>query len=204
MKALLFDLGGVLVNIDFQLAFEQFEILSHLDQVEIKNRFQMDQAYRDHEVGKINWSDYASHLRYKFELTATNDEIATAWNAIFKDQITETISIINEINTNIDCYVFSNTNTKHHEFWSEKYPQVTSLFKQVFVSCELNLRKPDVEAFEAVCRATGYVPKDFIFFDDTQENVEGARNTGLDAVLVKNPNDVIRKLTKLKLIPDFE
>ena len=199
-KALLFDLGGVLVDIDFQLAFEQFEMLSRLDQLEIKNRFQMDQAYRDHEIGKIEWPEYASHLRYKLELDAIDDDIANAWNAIFKDQITETINMIKQINTDIDCFMFSNTNTKHHEYWSHKYPQVTSLFKQVFVSSELNLRKPDVEAFEAVCRSTGYQSKDFIFFDDTQENIDGAISAGLDAVLVNGSADVIRKLKKLEWI----
>ena len=190
-KALLFDLGGVLVNIDFQLAFEQFEKLSHLDKVEIKNRFQMDRPYRDHEIGKIQWSEYASHLRCKFGLGATDDDIVSAWNAIFKDQITETINVIKQINTNIDCFIFSNTNSKHYEFWSHKYPQVISLFKRVFVSSELNLRKPDVAAFETVCQVAGYKPQDFIFFDDTEENIDGAINAGLDAVLVNNSNDVI-------------
>ena len=200
MKALLFDLGGVLVDIDFQLAFEQFEKLGQLEQIEIENRFQMDQAYRDHEVGKIEWSEYTSHLRYKLKLNASDGDIATAWNAIFKDQIGGTVNIIKQINANIDCFMFSNTNTKHHEFWNDKYPQVVSLFKQVFVSSELGLRKPDVESFEEIGRITGYEPKDFIFFDDTQENIDGAISAGLDAVLVNNSDDVIRKLTKLKLI----
>ena len=78
--------------------------------------------------------------------------------------------------------------------------QVLFLFKQIFVSSELSLRKPDVVAFEAISRATGYEPKDFVFFDDTPENIDGAIEAGLDAVLVNNSDDVIRKLTKLKLI----
>ncbi len=200
MKTLLFDLGGVLVDIDFQLAFDRFEKLSRLNHDEIKNRFRMDEAYRQHEVGKIDWTEYSAHLRNLFQLDANDDEIAIAWNSIFKHEITETTNIIKQLSADINCYMFSNTNLTHYNFWSNKYPQVVFLFRQIFISPELGLRKPDISAFEAISQSTNYSLNDFVFFDDTEENIDGAVNAGMDAVLVNSPHDVILKLRKLGLI----
>ena len=200
MKALLFDLGGVLIDIDFQIAFGRFEKISSLDHDQIKNRFQMDEMYKQHEIGQLDWTKYASHLRSTFELDANDDEIAQCWNSIFKGEISQTTKAIEQFDTNTDCYMFSNTNTTHYNFWNYKYPQVVSLFKQVFISSELGLRKPDVPAFEAISQSTGYALEDLVFFDDTEENIDGARKAGLDAVLVNSPVDVITKLKQLKLI----
>lgn len=200
MKALLFDLGGVLIDIDFQIAFAQFEKVSSLSQDQITNRFQMDRMYRLHEVGQLSWSKYAQHLRSTFEIDASDDEITQAWNSIFKNEISQTINAIKQINAKTDCYVFSNTNTTHHSYWNSRYTDVVSLFKQIFISSELGLRKPDVAAFEAISRSTGYALNDMVFFDDTEENIDGAYKAGIDAVLVNSHEDVLNKLKKLKLI----
>ncbi len=200
MKALLFDFGGVLVDIDFDLAFTEFESISSLSSHDIKQRFQMDEMYQKHEVGQIDWAEYAQHLRSTFSLNAADDAIAQAWNAIFKNEITATTQAIKRAKDKVGCFMFSNTNPTHQIFWMNKYADIVELFDHVFVSSEMGLRKPELAAFQAVATVMGCELSEIMFFDDTQENVDGAQDAGMQAVLVKNSDDVIAKLNELNLI----
>ena len=196
MKALLFDLGGVLVDIDFGLAFIEFEKQSNLSIDEIKARFEMDNMYRLHETGHIAWPQYSEHLRGTLKLNATDEDIAVAWNSIFKDEVAQTVTAIKSLSDKVQCFVFSNTNPTHQQFWLKKYPNVVALFKQVFVSSELGLRKPDAASFKAISSSTQCELENFTFFDDTLENVEAARKLGMHAVWVQHPDDVTSELDR--------
>ena len=194
MKSLLFDLGGVLIDIDFTQVFAQFEKMSQLPIDEIKARFQMDEMYKLHETGHISWVQYAQHLRSRLDLNASDLEIANAWNAIFKGEINQTVCAIESITDKVRCFMFSNTNPTHQQFWLHNYPGVVNLFEQLFVSSEMGLRKPDTASFKAIADITQCQLQDFIFFDDTPENIEAASSLGIKAVLVQQPSDVITEL----------
>ena len=196
-KILLFDLGGVLIDIDFKPVFAQLETMSNLSIDEIKARFQMDEMYKRHETGQVSWSQYAEHLRSSFSLVACDSEIVNAWNAIFKGEITQTVCAIESITDKIRCFMFSNTNPTHQQFWLTNYPDVVNLFEQVFVSSELGLRKPDAASFKAVSQIVKCDLENFIFFDDTAENIKAAANLGMKAVLVSHPEDVKNELSRL-------
>lgn len=91
-------------------------------------------------------------------------------------------------------YAFTNSNVTHQAGWSARYAEVLQIFRRVFVSCELGLRKPERAAFEAIASAIG-VPLDrILFLDDTPANVEGARAIGMPGVLVRTAADVAQAL----------
>ena len=197
ITALLFDLGGVLIDIDFSRALCSWSHSSDLPLAEITRRFSMDEPYRRHELGEIAASDYFVHIRQLLELEASDEEIAHGWNAIFVGEIAATIDCIARAQVNLPCYLFSNTNPTHQAFWTTAFPVALESFQQIFVSSEMGLRKPDRAAFEAIAAATGFDLGEILFFDDTEENVSGARLAGMPAILVNDHADVELALTDI-------
>ncbi len=197
IAGLLFDLGGVVFEIDFERALQACSDWTHLPIEEIRRRFKMDEAYQRHERGEIGASDYFAHLRHVLELEVNDSEIALGWNAIFLEEIAETVNYILAVKDKLPCFAFTNSNPTHQVFWMAAYPRAVESFDQIFVSFELGLRKPDREAFEAISDTTGISLDKMLFFDDTKENVNGARAAGMQAVHVKTHLDVKKALVDI-------
>ena len=200
ITALLFDLGGVLIDIDFDRALQRWSHSSQLPLVEITRRFSMDEPYRQHELGEIPASDYFAHLRQLLEIEASDEEIAHGWNAIFVGEIAATIDCIAAAREDLPCYLFSNTNPTHQAYWETAFPAALDSFQQIFVSSEMGLRKPDRAAFEAIAAATGFDLGEILFFDDTEENIIGAKQAGMPAILVNDHTDVENALTNIGVL----
>ncbi|MGY8825743.1 MAG: HAD-IA family hydrolase [Candidatus Latescibacterota bacterium] len=196
-EALLFDLGGVLVEIDFDLAFGHWQSFTTLSVAEMKSVFHFDLAYEKHERGEIGAEAYFAHLRTLLKLEGSDEEIAAGWNAIFIAEISETLSAIRQIGPSIPCYAFTNTNAAHQAAWSSMFPAVAPLFKRVFSSWELGLRKPEQRAFAAVVDQIGVPAHSILFFDDTLENIEQAKRAGLQTVHVGSAADTTAALAAL-------
>lgn len=91
IEGLLFDLGGVLVEIDFERALQTWNQWTLLSIEELRQRFKMDEAYEKHERGEIETSEYFTHLRNELDLEANDSEIILGWNSIFLSEIAETV-----------------------------------------------------------------------------------------------------------------
>jgi len=190
VRALLFDLGGVVVDIDFDLAFRQWQSLTQLSFGEIKKTFAFDDPYARHERGEIAAAEYFAHLRSVLKLQGSDARIAEGWNAIFIREIPATLELIQSVRAAVPCYAFTNTNPTHQGAWTAVAPRVLHSFDRIFASHEIGLRKPEKRAFEHIAAAIGVPLESILFFDDLDENVEGARAAGLQAVLVRGPADV--------------
>jgi len=200
ISALLFDLGGVLIDIDFQRALLRWSNQSRLPVAELRCRFAMDEAYKQHERGEIPASEYFAHLRQTLELDAADTDIALGWNDIFVGEIKATIGYVARAQTKLPCYLFSNTNPTHQAFWSSTFPTAIESFQRIFVSSELGLRKPERAAFEAIAAETGFRLDETLFFDDSKENIAGARLAGMPSVLVRDHADVATALTGIGVL----
>ena len=197
IKGLLFDLGGVVIEIDFDRAFQTWNQWTLLSVEEIRHRFNMDEAYEKHERGEIEASEYFAHLRNLLELDASDSEISLGWNTIFLNEIVETVNYVLAVQDKLPCFAFSNSNPTHQKFWMSTFPRVVGSFKQIFVSSELGLRKPEARAFEAITNATGISLDQFLFFDDTEENIIGAQAVGMHAIHVTENKDVKNALVEI-------
>jgi glucose-1-phosphatase len=200
VEGLLFDMGGIVININFDLALRAWEECSALSIEEIRRRFKLDTPYEQHERGEIDAAEYFNHLRNVLELDASDAEIAFGWNAIYIGEIVETVNTIRSVRDKLPCFAFTNSNPTHQTAWMAAYPGVVACFHQVFVSSELGLRKPDPKAFDAIADATGIGLDAMLFFDDTEENVVGARDAGLQAIHVKTPSDVKKALVEINVL----
>lgn len=196
-QALLFDLGGVLVDIDFGRALESWAPYSSLPLAQLKQRFQIDAQYERHERGEIAADEYFDHLASTLQLTAIHSEIEAGWNSIFVGEITPTRTLVEAARQSLPCFAFTNTNAAHMAHWRKQFPNVASGFDHVFASHEMGLRKPERAAFDHICRATGFDAQSIVFFDDLPENVRGASEAGFQTVHVQCPDDVAQALERL-------
>jgi putative hydrolase of the HAD superfamily len=197
VEALLFDLGGVVIEIDFGLAFARWAAASGTPAETIRARFSFDDAYERHERGEITAADYFSALRSSLQIDVSDAELAAGWNAIYLNEAPGIRAFLRRAADRLPLYAFTNSNPTHQAFWTVRYADVLMSFRKVFVSSEMGLRKPERAAFEAIASAID-VPLDrILFFDDTRANVEGARAIGMPAVFVRSPDDIAEALAAL-------
>jgi len=197
VDALLFDLGGVVLEVDFEKVFEHWARTSNLAIEQIKQQFAMDEAYQLHEKGLISGPQYFEHLRSTLNLTADDVALTAGWNAIFGNEINPALDAIDQVRDRYRCYAFTNTNAVHQEYWEREHPRIRRSFDHMFVSSEMGLRKPDLQAFEHILKETSTKAEAMLFFDDTNENVEGALSAGLQAIKVNSAVDVVDALHAL-------
>lgn len=199
--ALLFDLGGVVIDIDFRRAFGIWQSGSGLSLDEIAKAFKFDLQYQRHERGEIPASEYYDHLALMLQMKNDHAHVARGWNSIFVSEIAETTAMIRAVRSRIPCHAFTNTNAAHAITWSGMFPSVVQLFDRIFASHKMGLRKPERAAFDHIAQTLGLAPEAIVFFDDLPENVQGASDAGLQAVHVRSPEDVRNALRSLGYLP---
>jgi putative hydrolase of the HAD superfamily len=192
VEALLFDLGGVIVDIDFARVTRRWAEHAKCDPALIAKRYTPDEAYKRHERGAIGDADYFAALRGSLGIDLRDEQFLDGWNAIFGGIIPGVADWAAPICARYPSYVFSNTNPAHERFWTAEYADTLKPFRGVFVSSVIGLRKPDREAFDYVAREMGVPVSRILFFDDSLANVEGARAAGLQAVHVRGNDDVLK------------
>jgi putative hydrolase of the HAD superfamily len=195
--ALLFDLGRVVLDIDFSKAIAIWAADAGCAPAELLSRFVRDEAYRQHEMGLISDADYFATLRASLDVTLSDDRFLEGWNAIFTGEMPDIAALLVRARNHLPLYAFSNTNAAHVAHFSKTYADVLGHFREVYLSSTIGLRKPDKAAYEHVVNAIGVPATRILFFDDSAENVEGARACGLQAVHVKSSEDVADALAAL-------
>jgi putative hydrolase of the HAD superfamily len=179
--ALLFDLGGVLLEIDFRRAFAAWGDAAGVPAARIAERFSFDGTYHAYERGEIGEREYFGSLRPKLGLSIPDEEFLAGWNAIFVGPAPGVEAMLARLAERWPLYVFSNTSRAHKLYWQERYSALLGPMKEVYCSCDIGLRKPSPEAYADVCRRVGLPAERIAFFDDLEENVHGARRAGLQA-----------------------
>lgn len=196
-QALLFDLGGVLIDIDFGRAIAAWAPYSALSADVLSQTFRHDLQYQRHERGEISAQQYFNHLATSLQLNASPQQIEDGWNAIFVGEFLQTRQWVESMRGVLPCHAFSNTNASHMAAWSQRFPGVVDAFDRIFASHQLGLRKPERAAFDRVCALIGTAAGSVLFFDDLADNVRAAQDAGLQAVLVRSPDDVAATLQSL-------
>lgn len=189
-RAVLFDLGGVLLQIDFGRALSAWAAHSRLPPERLRELFSFDEPFRHHETGRLDDEGYFAHLRQALALDCDLAQVRAGFDAIFVREIAETVELLEAIRTRVPCYAISNTNPSHVAHIERAFPGFLPRFERVFVSHEIGHRKPQPEAFEHVLRAIDAPAAEVLLFDDLEANVMAAAKMGLQVVLVKGPEDV--------------
>jgi FMN phosphatase YigB (HAD superfamily) len=137
-RALLFDLGGVVIDIDFQRAIDAWQPLSREPRAAMVDALHSSVRFEEeHERGEIEDAVFFEHIAATLALEGDETHIANGWNDIFIGPIDETLDLIRVARERVPCFAFTNTNRAHHAVWAGRFPQVVDAFEHVFVSYEI-------------------------------------------------------------------
>jgi glucose-1-phosphatase len=195
--ALLFDLGRVVLDIDFSRAFACWARHAGCAPEKLVGRLSRGELNHRHERGEISDTEYFAGQCAAMGIALSDAQFLEGWNAIFAGEMPGIAPLLARAAKRLPLYAFSNTNNAHVEYFPAVYSGVLGHFREMFLSSSIGLRKPDAEAYDHVVRAIGVPAKRIVFFDDLAENIEGARARGLTAVHVRSPDDVAEALAAL-------
>jgi len=200
-RAVVFDLGGVVVDVAPERALAAWARHSRLPPADLRERFRVDDPYLGHETGRLGDEDFFAHLRRELALECDAAAVRAGWNAILVREIGETVRLLDAIRPEVPRYALSNTNPAHLQELQRAFAALLARFRRVFVSHEIGHRKPDRAAFEHVLREIALPAHEVLLFDDLPANVAAARACGMQAVQVRGPQDVREGLRRRGLIP---
>lgn len=199
--ALLFDLGRVVLDIDFNKVMANWAAHAGCEPAQLVGRsngaWRSDDAFHRHERGEISDAEFFESLRSSLGLAISDAQFLEGWNAIFTGEMPGIAASLARAGQKLPLYAFSNTNGAHVAHFSHAYAGVLGHFREIYLSSSIGLRKPEAEAYDHVIKAIGMPASRIVFFDDSADNIAGARARGLTAVHVTTPDDVAKALTAL-------
>lgn len=195
--ALLFDLGHVVLDIDFSRAFACWARHAGCEPENLAGRLSAGELNHRHERGEISDAEYFAGQCAAMGIALSHDQFLEGWNEIFAGEMPGIAPLLERAAQRLPLYAFSNTNGAHVEYFSVAYADLLGHFREVFLSNAIGLRKPDAAAYDHVVSAIGVPAGRIVFFDDLAANIEGARARGLTAVHVRSPDDVAEALKAL-------
>ncbi|MBB1199350.1 glucose-1-phosphatase [Enterobacteriaceae bacterium 89] len=181
----IFDLGNVIVDIDFNRVFGAWSDFSRVPLATLKQKFVMGEAFHQHERGEISDEAFAEAICHEMELPLSYEQFAHGWQAIFVGLRPEVITIMQKLREQGHrVVVLSNTNRLHTTFWPGEYPQVREAADHIYLSQEMGTRKPEAQIYQQVLKNEGFAAADTVFFDDNSDNIAGANQLGITSILV--------------------
>jgi len=192
IKNIIFDLGNVLLNLNFEASIKAFLQLGLNKDVLDNQQAYSDPVFYELEVGKITPEEFCSRIRKVLNNPdATDSQIEDAWYAMILDIPASRVKVVQELSKNYNVYLFSNTNKIHIErlhrkFKAEHGIDFPSLFVKDYYSHEIHERKPDLSSYQKVIELSGIKPEESIFIDDLEKNIIGAQKVGLKTFWLKD------------------
>jgi glucose-1-phosphatase len=181
ISAIIFDLGGVILNIDQEKTLRAFRRLG----LELEDVHSEMPIFNEFETGRLSVEEFRLILKTKLHGQISDEQIDTAWNAMILDLPIERLNIIKKLRRHFKVYLLSNTNALHMKEFYQMLEQTHgidtwhNLFDQIFYSYQIGMRKPEYTCYEYVCQQINLAPEQCIFIDDSKVNIKGAEVAGL-------------------------
>jgi glucose-1-phosphatase len=190
LKNIIFDLGAVLINIDYkkterafiELGFENFEAMY--------SQFTADAVFEKLETGKISNEDFYEKLISLNNKSITARQIKDAWNEIILDWRVKSLDFLETLSPKYKLFLLSNTNAIHHEYFIDSLKtetnrvEIDSLFAKAYYSHEIHFRKPNKDIFEFVAKDARINISETLFIDDSSNNINTAKSLGFKTHLL--------------------
>lgn len=188
IENIIFDLGGVILDVDYNLTRMAFEKLGVVHFDEMYSQANADQLFQKLESGKISEEQFYRELNRCTGLNLSSEEIKKAWNAMLLSFREKSLNFLEQIRTKYKIYLLSNTNYIHMNSFKETFHQkkrtktFEEYFDEAFYSCEIGLRKPDAASYNWVRKKLNIDPGKTLFIDDSLHNIEGAKKAGWQTI----------------------
>ncbi|MBF2087870.1 MAG: HAD family phosphatase [Synechococcales cyanobacterium K44_A2020_017] len=189
IRSLIFDLGGVIINLRYQTTIEAFSRLCGFDVSPLYTQHQQNPLFDRYEMGQISSAEFREGMRSLLGITCADDDIDQAWNAMLLDIPPSRVSLLQQLRDHYRLFLLSNTNEIHkaecdrifaHTFGSEL--TLSGLFDHAYYSHEVGDRKPHASIFQRVLQDHDLDPAATLFIEDTKQHIDGAIGVGLQTV----------------------
>ncbi|HSF54687.1 MAG TPA: HAD family phosphatase [Algoriphagus sp.] len=191
---LIFDLGNVIIDLDYQRAFNLIKSLVPSAYHSKVDSFYITDFHKAYEQGKLDSSSFRNEVRAYFGQNWEDKKVDELWNSILGKIPNERLNLISKLKENYQLGILSNTNEIHIDAVYEMLradhgmDRFEPLFDRIFYSHEMGLAKPSTEIYEQMLADLGAKADRVIFFDDLEANVKGAASVGIKAIQVTGPN----------------
>lgn len=184
VKNIIFDFGGVLVDLDKVRCLEAFARIGFPEAAGMIDAYSQQGLFGKLEEGTISPQEFCAEVRHLTGCQATDECIWEAWNLFLVGIPTWKLEALVELRKHYPLYLLSNTNEPHWKHAVERFfPygewRVEDYFDRIFLSYELHQVKPGADIFRTVIEQAGVVPEETLFIDDAAANCATARSLGL-------------------------
>lgn len=194
----IFDLGNVIVDIDFNRVLGVWSDFSRVPLANLQKSFTMGETFHQHERGEISDEAFARKLCEEMALPLSYEQFSAGWQAVFVALRPEVIAIMHKLREQGHrVVVLSNTNRLHTTYWPEQYPEIRAAADHIYLSQEMGVRKPEPAIYQQVLEAEGVAASEAVFFDDNADNIKGAQQSGITSILVTGKETVPDYFAKL-------
>ena len=206
IKNIIFDLGGVIINLDINKTINEFNKITKSPFESIYGQLQQTELFDLFDKGLISETVFFDELRKNITTHAENDQLINAWNAMLLDFPAYRLNFLKTLQPKFRLFLLSNTNETHiKEFEKQLYANhgfknLEPYFEKVYYSCRMGMRKPDEEIFNWVLNENGLTANETIFIDDTIHHVNGALNAGIQAFLLDKNKEIEQLLLEKEII----
>jgi len=197
-RAILLDLGKVLIDFDFSAGYRALEELCPYPEAEIRRRIAATDLAARFETGLIEPRDFCAQLCALLELKVDYDPFCAIWNSIFSGVLLPE-SMIEGLSHRYRLVMVSNTNQIHFEMVRQRYP-VLRHFHGKALSYQVKAMKPRREIYERAIERAGCRAEECFYTDDIAEYVEAARRLGIDAVVFRSAAQLEGELRTRQII----
>lgn len=200
LKAIIFDLGGVIIDLHEHRTVQYFAQLSGRPEGEIRAIMQLP-AFQQFEKGLISETEFRAAARESLKTSASDEQIDKGWNAMLGEIPRARIDLLRSLANKYELYLLSNTNAIHYRAFSEIVRTTTGqdrfedLFDQAYYSHEIHMRKPDPQIYEWVLAQNNLQPAETLFLDDNVLNIQGAQHVGIQTVHVTHPDLIFQSIS---------
>jgi epoxide hydrolase-like predicted phosphatase len=197
IRNIVFDLGGVILDIDISRTVRAFARLTSLTEEEILEKFATSRLFARFETGELDVSSFRDLVRELAGIPMTDAVIDMAWNILLLDVPPERIRLIKRLREKYRIFLLSNTSSIHIEEVNlilrrnHQVDGLGDLFEHVFLSYEMGVMKPDAKIYSTVLSAADLVAEETLFLDDNEENVISASQLGIQTIHVNKPLTIL-------------
>ena len=195
IRNLIFDFGGVIVDLDFSRTVNAFRAAGLFDIEERLSTIKQDKIFFQYEVGALSTKSFRKKLRKHLTPSLFDKDIDYMWNEMLVGIPPYKLDLLLDLKEKYNLYLLSNTNELHWEYaqnslFNYKGHTWDDFFKKVYLSFQMHLDKPSPEIYQAMIKDAGIKPEESLFLDDIELNCDGARQVGLNAVLYRIGDDL--------------